>query len=308
MGKHLLRNRPGGRILVYHGIDQHGSREFNTRFISQQEFDQQVAWMKTHFHLVSLDAYYAGAFAKDRLTVALTFDDGYANNLKYALPVLEKYEVPAAFFVTGIRHTGQNILWPDFLDLATPLLQRPLVVDGETFVKDKRGELVARSSRKKLKHLAKESDYLFILKMLNAFPMEADPREKTEWEDYWRQMTAAELRELAASPLVTMGSHSFLHTSLGEIPIDNAREEMLASKNYLETVLSKSITALAFPDGSYTREVVETAREMGFEQQLAVDFKYPEDQKDPALRTRLGLHPFLSWNNQVAIILKGSYY
>lgn len=308
MGKRLLQNRPGGRILVYHGIDQKGSRAFNTRFISQLEFDQQVAWMKEHYHLVSLDEYYAGNFAEDRLTVALTFDDGYANNLHYALPVLEKYQVPAAFFVTGIRDTGKNILWPDFLDLATPLLKRPLVIDGEHFHKDRHGELTAASSGRKLKHLAKEADYLFILKLLHAFPSSADPRNLPELEDYWRQLTLDELRELASSPLVTIGSHSYLHTSLGNIPIDNAREEMQESKRFLEKTIGKPIKALAFPDGSYNRKVVEAAHEIGYEQQLAVDFRFPEDESDTALRTRLGLHPHLSWNNQVAVLLKGSYY
>ena len=304
-GKHWHKNRPGGRIIIYHGIDQLGRTDINSRFISQEYFDQQVAYFKEHFHIVSLEEYYKGNFADDRLTVTLTFDDGYANNLHYALPVLEKHQVPAAFFITGIRDVGRDILWPDFLDLASRETDAPLEIGGLTFHKDRKGEYY--SGGQSLKKTCKQQDYLFLWQMQRAFPPSIKFREDESLRDYWQQMTTDEIHTLAQSPLVTIGSHSYLHTCLGQIDSEMAREEMAASKAFLERVTGKEVNALAFPDGNYTRKVVEMAGELGFKYQLAVDFLHPEDKQDNRLRERFGINPYISWNNQLASLLKGRY-
>ena len=36
-------------------------------------------------------------------TITISFDDGFANNLNVALPILEKYDIPVTFFVSGIH-------------------------------------------------------------------------------------------------------------------------------------------------------------------------------------------------------------
>ena len=99
--------------MIYHGIDLHGKTDFNTRFISADYFEKQIAFFSKHFNVVSLDDIYGNRVAQDKLNVAITFDDGYQNNLKYAVPILEKHQVAATFFVTGIRDLGTDILWPD---------------------------------------------------------------------------------------------------------------------------------------------------------------------------------------------------
>jgi len=126
---------PIQRILIYHGIDEVGNTIYNSRFLSQTVFDQQLQFFKKHFHLVSLDDFYKNNFHDKLPTIAITFDDGYANNFHRALPLLEKHKVPATFFITTIRDAGYDILWPDALDLSSVASDEPFELRDERLVK-----------------------------------------------------------------------------------------------------------------------------------------------------------------------------
>ncbi len=305
MGKGLHRNRGGGRILIYHGIDTTGRTDLNTRFISVAYLEQQIAYFKQHFNVVSLEEYYLGNFASDRLTVALTFDDGYANNYKYVLPLLEQYEVPATFFVTGIRDAGYDVLWPDFLDLSTAEINDDITIDKEVYRKNSKGEYAANGQT--LKARCNAEDVVYHLKMRDAFPYTMRWKNDEALSDYWQQMTVEEIHQLAQSPWATVGAHGYFHTNLGQIDHFMACEELQQVKQFLEQVIEQPVTALAWPNGSYTRALAKHATSIGFTRQLAVEFHYPQDQQDPTMRERLGINPFISWNNQLHCILKGRY-
>ena len=125
---------------------------------------------------------------------------------------------------------------------------------------------------------------------------------------YWQQMTPDELRKLAASPLVTIGAHGFLHDNLGEMMPPAAIADLLACRAFLKSAIGQEVNALAWPDGSYTRAVADAALELGFTQQCLLDSRFPEDADDPHSEVRLGVNPFANWNNQLIAILKGTYY
>ncbi len=105
IGPDLTMHQPLERILMYHGIDAVSSTEYNTRFISQSAFEKQTRFFAENANCISLDSFFEGNFDKDKMNLALTFDDGYQNNLTRALPILEKYNLPASFFITAIRST-----------------------------------------------------------------------------------------------------------------------------------------------------------------------------------------------------------
>jgi len=306
-GGSLHRNRPGGRIIVYHGVDATGSLEHNTRFVSEATLEQHLRSFRRHFEVVSLADYAAGRRAPDRLTIAITFDDGYLNNLERALPVIESVGVPVTVFVTGCAETDGQILWPDLLDLATPAVRGRVEVGGDIWLRGRRGELVSTSTGETLKLRCKRSSLDFILEMTSVLQPFFSEREPDRLADYWRHLDAEAIRRLAASDLVTIGSHGGNHLSLGAIGSDAARNEVLSSKAYLENAIDDTVVDFAFPDGSYTREIVEMVAGAGFERQLAVNFLHPEDAGDPRLFERMGNNPFISWNNQLWSILEGRY-
>jgi peptidoglycan/xylan/chitin deacetylase (PgdA/CDA1 family) len=87
------------RILFYHRVaDEHP----NDWTLSTRAFARQIRWLRRWFDLVTLAEAQAriAAGSNDRPTACITFDDGYADNLRFALPLLAKYEIPYTYFVS----------------------------------------------------------------------------------------------------------------------------------------------------------------------------------------------------------------
>ena len=58
--------------------------------------------------------------------------------------------------------------------------------------------------------------------------------------------------------------------------------------------MRKKINALAFPYGNYSREIVEEAKKVGYDQLLHVDFQFAEDKTDTSMRERMIVNPYIS--------------
>lgn len=85
-------------ILNYHSI----SRGNSIVDVSPKDFKNQIKFLKSKFAFISLDqvtAYIQGKLKLSKPSVAITFDDGYTDLLKFATPLLAKEKIPAAFFV-----------------------------------------------------------------------------------------------------------------------------------------------------------------------------------------------------------------
>ncbi|KAA6458334.1 hypothetical protein DYQ86_20690 [Acidobacteria bacterium AB60] len=103
----------GLRILTYHGVcadEFEGASWIPPYFVKRSCFEEQLQYLVAHTQLLPLGEavglFMAGGLP-ERAT-AVTFDDGYANNLEIALPLLEKYSVPATIFLaTGHTRTGE---------------------------------------------------------------------------------------------------------------------------------------------------------------------------------------------------------
>lgn len=86
-------------ILFYHRV---ADTFLNGWTISREGFSRQIDWMQANFDLVSLaeaQRRVASGF-NDRPTVCITFDDGYAENSEFALPLLLERRIPFTYFVT----------------------------------------------------------------------------------------------------------------------------------------------------------------------------------------------------------------
>src|SRR2546426_811576 len=86
-------------VLVYHSISSPLEPMPSEIDISPERFAQQLRWLSRRRDVVPLDATLSGREKQRR--VAITFDDGFRDNLTVALPLLEKFGLPMTLFVTA---------------------------------------------------------------------------------------------------------------------------------------------------------------------------------------------------------------
>jgi peptidoglycan/xylan/chitin deacetylase (PgdA/CDA1 family) len=93
------------RILFYHRVADELQNDWT---ISTRTFAEQLRWLRSRFDLVSLaEAQARIASGRNRWpTACITFDDGYADNMRFAVPLLLKHQVPFTYFVSTSHVLG----------------------------------------------------------------------------------------------------------------------------------------------------------------------------------------------------------
>jgi len=195
--------------------------------------------------------------------VAVTFDDGYADNLQSAKPLLESHSVPATVFVTTRYVEEQREFWWD--ELEGLLLESPS--NGTKL------ELTIGRWNDDDSHRA----YREIFAAMRAMP--DSERTKTLKElRVWagkeaacrpshRPLSSDEVRDLVSGECVDAGAHSRTHPVLSGLPAAVQREEVEGSKRDLERILGRPVTNFAYPYGTeadYSPETVRIVRDAGF--------------------------------------------
>jgi peptidoglycan/xylan/chitin deacetylase (PgdA/CDA1 family) len=111
-------------VLCYHSVDPQPSY----LGLTPELFDAHLAWLGENCRVVSLDELVAGPRTHGGPYVAITFDDGYADNHEHALPLLHARGMPASFFVAvGFLERDEEVMahlseaWATPPDLLRPL-------------------------------------------------------------------------------------------------------------------------------------------------------------------------------------------
>ena len=93
----------------------------------------------------------------------------------------------------------------------------------------------------------------------------------SSWDDYGGEnkvgeevVSTGDLKRIAQFKNVDFGSHSVTHADLARLPEAAARQELRDSKNSLETIVSREITAFSFPYGSCGARELRLASEAGY--------------------------------------------
>ncbi len=300
-----LHPEPGkGRILIYHGIHTHAPETINSRFIDIARFESQIAYFKEHFHILPLEDYFQGRLRQDRFNIAITFDDGYRNNLTQALPILERYEAPAFFFIPSSDKGRYAWLWMDALDIAASLYPGRVKVFRKKYYIKQRGFL----GRPSLRDICMATSFHNIDEIIHFVTGKAPFAHLEEMKPFWERLSKEEIEKLSRSPFAQIGAHGHYHTNLTAIDFEDARDELRESKAILGSITGKKINTLAWPFGLYTRKLAEYAHSIGFTHQYGVMNTLPENPGLMYMRDRMVIHPRLPLPQLVNAILKGNYF
>ena len=286
--------RNGMSVLIFHRVRKEKD-PLRPNEPSQSEFDGMLAFLASRFRMVRL---YDGVSALKEASrpyhsVAITFDDGYADNLEVALPTLRKYGVPATFFVaSGLLDGG--VMWNDrvieairtapgpILDLtALDLGSLPLGSDTER-------RQAIRAVIPALKYRADAERVDASLKIAEAAGVGGEPN---------LMMSSEQLAILAADPLADIGGHTVTHPILKNLAPSAAFGEIAAGKERLEQITGRTLKCFAYPNGvpnrDYGAEHTSMAQKAGFEYAVSTSPGGVTTRSD-----RLQLPRFTPWDRQ----------
>lgn len=288
----LISTKGKGRlsILIYH------------RVLPEQDFmrpnEPTVDVFNWHMQLISryfspLSLVNALALMdKDQLpdnAICVTFDDGYADNEKYALPILQKWEIPATVFVsTGFMNGGR--MWNDTVVEAVRSMDENICLESIGL-----GSYEIKTNDQK-----RDAAYHIISKIKHL-----DPNERLAITEYIESICPAilptdlMLNDKALLNLVEagieIGGHTVNHPILAKLSNTEALEEIIQGKKMLESIINKKIRYFAYPNGKphydYKLDQVDIVKKAGFEAAVSTEWGVSSSQSD-----KLQLARFTPWD------------
>jgi peptidoglycan/xylan/chitin deacetylase (PgdA/CDA1 family) len=247
-----------GVVLLYHRIDD--TPDIHGLGVPPAVFDAQLHWLRTDCYVMPLDELLRTPHEQlPERAVALTFDDGYEDNLRVAAPLLQRHKAPAAFLLTSRWLEERGEYWWDTLErvLLFPS-STPAVLDI-----DLRGASARLATGNAEERLA---TYWRIHKALVHASLEERDRAMDglcAWAGGGaarvRPMMADEVRQLAGLPGITIGAHTVNHLALPD-QRSGCVSELTECQADLARLTGRPVELFAYPYGTVDRECAALVR------------------------------------------------
>ena len=171
-----------------------------------------------------------GRVAARRAGFAVTFDDGYVDNLEAAIPILERFQTPATVFIAPGLLDRRSFWWDVLAELVLGSgldAHRVLSAAGASDVLDGAVPSTGPIDSRTVHDLLRSQ---LIRRHVDAIEVALDGLASALGFELpvpdGRPMTTAELTALAASPLISIGVHSMTHPRLPDLPPGEVRQEI----------------------------------------------------------------------------------
>ena len=291
-----MRNRFASKavVLLYHRVAELKT-DPQLLGVTPLRFAEQLNVLAHRYRVLGLNAlaeWSDGGGEYPGRAVAVTFDDGYRDNLVNAKPLLERYHIPATVFISTSYLDQSKEFWWDELER---ILLWPSTVPHTLRIKvdDERHEwnldAAAHYGEQEFVHysnwtVAHKQDptprqrvYRELCRLLR--PRPTDERDQVLEEirtwagvsktirDSHRCLSPDEVERLEAGNIVDIGAHTVSHSMLSSLSAATQEMEIRDSKTRLEAILKRPLASFAYPYGStgdYTSETMTLVRAAGF--------------------------------------------
>lgn len=268
---HRLRNRDSLTVVMFHRTLRSDDPRWTScdpdYTLGEDLFERSIAFFRRHYRVVSLDdvlrARRDGARLPPR-ALLITFDDGWLDNVDYALPALRRAGLPAVMFVAADAVGARQPFWQERL-VAALRLDRLALDDLATALVEHGG---ARPERQGIAGLR------VIIAQLEKMPAstrnEVLARFADALDDGHRHMVdVADLKTLRAGG-VELGLHGKSHVAMTraedlDAELGGARAAMASMLDAPEGLASVACATMSFPHGAFDPGIAERARDAGYE-------------------------------------------
>lgn len=237
-------------VLLYHGVRPRAGEFGTAQFVEPPAFERQMRYIRRRYNVLSLNRLTSCLSEEGplpKMSAAVTFDDGYQNNITIAYPILKRYGIPFTIFTTTDFLDGkQQPWWERFqyvLDNCGAVIK--LRIQGGTHRCDLRSlQGKARTFRffKALMTRSNRGEQETLLTALE--DMTSLKGSATEPFMSWRETAS-----LARDSIAEIGSHGVSHTTIARQRIEEVRHEVVESKRIIEMNINNGVTSFAFPNG-----------------------------------------------------------
>lgn len=278
----LRGRKPRPLILMYHRITQVRYDPWGIA-VHPDHFEQQVAHLRRHRTIMSMDQLIDGLKTKNLPAdaVALTFDDGYRDNLINAKPILSKYDVPAYLFLpTGYVDSETRFWWDELADMTlgySGSVDHNMTWGSQAIsIKWPKTDCLSSESASwrawNRPITARQSCYLSIWQTLqratqtsrqaamntlrSLLPSPVDPLSLP--------MTSDEIAHHLRGGLITLGAHSITHAALTTLTRPERVFEINESRETCRSMTCRLPSGFAYPYGDMDAEVQADVMAAGF--------------------------------------------
>jgi peptidoglycan/xylan/chitin deacetylase (PgdA/CDA1 family) len=273
--QHALRRhaQPGvATVLMYHTLGADDEPMDAWTVVRRRDFLDQLALLRAHYRIVSLDAALQGDEADGKPQAVLTFDDGDVGLHRWLLPLLDEQALPVTIYIATRQIESGQPYWFDRVMNAAQIGERRTVSLaawglGEWALGHAQGEAHWLSlgplldALKTLGDDAREAATDHIVSTLAAGPR----RRVTPLAP----LTLAQLQALAASPWVTIGAHTHGHDLLDQLPHADAARSIGLSRERLQSWTGQVVRHFAYPNGNHTEALTREVQSQGFQSAMS---------------------------------------
>ncbi len=274
--------------------------------VSPANFEQQLAFLKKKYQVISLQEM-ADSVANKKIrrnSVALTFDDGYVDNYLQAKPLLEKYELPATFFISSGNIGQETPFWWDELEqliLFTQQLPATFRLGQFQSQADLKDENYLTEDLR-LKHTSwracDEAPPTSRAQLYYSLWQELKPlshavqQEKMQLIREWanpsgetlpelKSMSLAQLQELGRNHLFEIGAHTVSHPALAFHEAPYQKRELAENREFLRQATGQGVDLVAYPYGNYNTDTLATVASLQFKAAFTTEERTINTQAHP---------------------------
>lgn len=262
----LRRTKSGPTVLFYHGVvETLADPRVQSLHLPMRLFERQIEYLQRHFEIIALDDLYRSEVSRAGLhgrQIAITFDDGYRNNLTLVAPYLQARGLPFAVFVST-RHVSEGLRFPTYVLRASILYSRERRASVLGLDYDLSTESTRQKSLALLSRSLKRAPLAIVEKMLSELIQLLPP---AQWEELnarfssdqpmtWNEVQA--LHRLG----ISIGSHCHDHCLMHAAqPAEEVARQLRVSRELVQQHVGNCLY-LAYPNGSRD-DISDEARRM----------------------------------------------
>lgn len=288
---------PNVVVLRYHSVldnpAEHADSIGSGIIHSSAEFSRQMEYLSRTCNVATMDQVFdfaAGAVKLPRRSVAVTFDDGFADNLSTAIPIMNRYGVPGTIYVTAgyvasipwyctlryIFARTRRASFTDPFDGRVRSLENP-EDRHRSFLSCSR--VCARTPRAAIQNRIAALENALNVQYRPITPLMLD------WDG---------VREVVRQKH-TIGSHTMTHPNLAYVSAEEGRTQMVCSKMTIENQIGNKVRHFSYPspimEPHWTGETIETCKAAGYDTAVTCSSGAVRRGDPPLAIRRIFAHP-----------------